>query len=165
MPPATENIPAIDPATGLSTTEFALMLAGKPYLASDPYRCLIANQVTKDLYDFNQERSMAKRCEILQTFFRNGSDVERPRRLISLPFFCEYVSGFAVKKEGSEGVDGSLVLRGSTLRWAMGFISARTAPSWMSVLVRLPASVQKSYTNQTLPPQSPSVAAPCSAPT
>ncbi|GHJ89966.1 hypothetical protein NliqN6_6368 [Naganishia liquefaciens] len=90
MPPQTENIPAIDPTTGLSTTEFALMLAGKPYLASDPYRCLIANQVTKDLYDFNQERSMAKRCEILHTFFRNGSDEEKPTRLISLPFFCEY---------------------------------------------------------------------------
>lgn len=97
MPPKTTDIPPIDPETGLSTAEFSLMLSGKPYLASDPYRCLIANQVTKDLYDFNQERSMAKRREMLETFFKNGSEVEKPRRLISLPFFCEYVSALCVR--------------------------------------------------------------------
>ena len=101
------------------------MLAGKPYLASDPYRCLIANQVTKDLYDFNQERSMAKRCEILHTFFRNGSDEEKPTRLISLPFFCEYVSVFGDR--GRVGVGGCWRVlmdfsrsRALISQWAMG---------------------------------------------
>lgn len=84
--------PPIDPSTGLSTEEFSLMLAGKPYLASDPYRCSVANAITQDVYAFNEEKSMARRCEILETFVRNGSDKEKPRRLISLPFFCEYVS-------------------------------------------------------------------------
>lgn len=86
------SAPTIDPETGLDTTEFNLMLAGKPYLASDPYRCRISNAVTKQVYAFNEEKDMGKRCEFLQTFFKNGSDVEAPRRLISLPFFCEYVS-------------------------------------------------------------------------
>lgn len=86
------TMPSVDPETGLDTTEFQLMLQGKPYLASDPYRCHVSNKVTKQIYEFNDERSMAKRCEFLQTFFKNGSDKEKPRRLISLPFFCEYVS-------------------------------------------------------------------------
>lgn len=89
---SSSTTPDIDPETGLDMTEFKLMLAGKPYLASDPYRCRIANAVTKKVYEFNDERDMGKRCEFLQTFFKNGSDVEKPRRLISLPFFCEYVS-------------------------------------------------------------------------
>jgi hypothetical protein len=102
-PAPTIPAPPIDPTTGLSTEEFTLMLAGKPYLASDPYRCSIADAITQDVYAFNAEKSMAKRREILETFVRNGSDNEKPRRLISLPFFCEYVS------QGFEGLECRLI--------------------------------------------------------
>ncbi|KAJ9091012.1 hypothetical protein QFC19_009308 [Naganishia cerealis] len=83
---------AIDPQTGLDTTEFQRMLQGKPYLASDPYRCHIAAKGADAVYEFNQERSMEKRVELLRSLVKNGSDVEDPQRFVALPFFCEYVS-------------------------------------------------------------------------
>lgn len=79
------------PVEGEDTTQFELMVAGKPYLAMDKYLRRIRDEQAEKLCQINQTRSTEKRME-LYTDLVNLTGGEEGNVIINIPFTCEYVS-------------------------------------------------------------------------
>ena len=78
----------------MDTTEFVKMVRGEPYAAGDPYLKLLRIQGAEKVAAFNAEKVSDRRVEFLRGFVKDGSgpEVKEPKRWITPPFFCEYVS-------------------------------------------------------------------------
>jgi hypothetical protein len=72
-----------------TSEEYELMLAGKPYLASDPYIQQVHETAAIKVKEINSEHDGAKRQQLLRAFFTCAPDADV---FVTLPFFCEYVS-------------------------------------------------------------------------
>ncbi|AFR97695.1 maltose O-acetyltransferase [Cryptococcus neoformans var. grubii H99] len=79
------------PVEGEDTTQFELMVAGKPYLAMDKYLCRIRDEQAEKLCQINQTRSMEERMKLYADLvnLRGG---EEGNVIINIPFTCEYGS-------------------------------------------------------------------------
>lgn len=114
----------IDPETGLDTTEYTKMIQGEPYAAGDPYLKFLRNQGADKVAAFNAEKVSDRRVEFLRGFVKDGSKpaVKEPKRWITPPFFCEYVSADCAPLVGR--LELTLAFRAIS-RWAMISISVR----------------------------------------
>ncbi|CUA69708.1 hypothetical protein RSOLAG22IIIB_14092 [Rhizoctonia solani] len=79
----------------LDRSVFESMIAGKPYLASDPYVQKIAREQGRKVKELNAEQDDEKREVLLRRLLNCKEDAEVG---ILMPFFCEY--GFNITIEG-----------------------------------------------------------------
>ncbi|CEL59910.1 Nodulation protein L OS=Rhizobium meliloti (strain 1021) GN=nodL PE=3 SV=1 [Rhizoctonia solani AG-1 IB] len=79
----------------LDRTVFEDMIAGRPYLASDPYVQKIAGEQGRKVKELNAEQDDEKREVLLRKLLKCKEDAQVA---IVMPFFCEY--GFNVIIEG-----------------------------------------------------------------
>ncbi|ELU38875.1 Hexapep domain-containing protein [Rhizoctonia solani AG-1 IA] len=79
----------------LDRSVFEGMIAGRPYLASDPYIQRIAGEQGRKVRELNAEQDDEKREVLLRQLLKCKEDAQVA---IVMPFFCEY--GFNVIIEG-----------------------------------------------------------------
>ncbi|KAF8714513.1 Maltose acetyltransferase, partial [Rhizoctonia solani] len=79
----------------LDRSVFEGMIAGRPYLASDPYIQRIAGEQGRKVRELNAEQDDKKREALLRQLLKCKEDAQVA---IVMPFFCEY--GFNVIIEG-----------------------------------------------------------------
>ncbi|WWC61587.1 uncharacterized protein I303_104171 [Kwoniella dejecticola CBS 10117] len=86
MPAPHETNPRISPpGEGEDATELGIMIAGKPYLAMDPYVDRIRAGQAKKVWEINQIVDIPARMDAMRGFLNMGRDV-----CIMQGFFCEY---------------------------------------------------------------------------
>ncbi|CAE6438276.1 unnamed protein product [Rhizoctonia solani] len=79
----------------LDRSVFEAMIAGKPYVASDPYVQKVAREQSQKVRELNAEQDDEKREALLRRLLNCKEDAQVA---ILMPFFCEY--GFNVTIEG-----------------------------------------------------------------
>ncbi|KAH7338357.1 hypothetical protein B0J17DRAFT_662221 [Rhizoctonia solani] len=83
------------PSDELDRSVFEGMIAGRPYLASDPYVQKVAGEQGRRVKELNAEQDDEKREVLLRGLLNCRDDSQVA---IVMPFFCEY--GFNITLEG-----------------------------------------------------------------
>jgi hypothetical protein len=81
------------PKEGETQEQLKVMLAGKPYLAVDPYLMRLREEMSYKMFEYNAERSGEKRQELLANLATLRKPEGKPQNThIMPPFTFEYVS-------------------------------------------------------------------------